>query len=312
MELTRLGKYQLVTPLSVETRACQFFLARHEDEPDTDAPTYLVKLLSPSRGGSNYRRAQFEHEIRLLRVFNHPSIVTLHAAGEQAGIAYMVTDYVDGVNLATILGHGTSALRALSKEVAVFIIGQLTNALHHIHGLEIVDDGGVAPLQVVHRDVSPSNILLSRSGDVLLSGFGCATSQWLDPAAREPFAGALAYMAPERLSGDDVANERTDLFAAAVVLWEMLKGERCLYGDDDETTRENIQRFEINQASRRISGLSPKLSEVVRRNLDRDPGRRYTRAYQFLQRLSQAPEGSQEAAERAQVELGQIVSDARL
>ena len=92
----------------------------------------------------------------------------------------------------------------------------------------------------------------------------------------------------------------------AVMLWEMLRGERCLAGESDEQTRENITRFDISQASRRVSGLSPKLSEIVRKNLDRDPGRRYTGAYQMLQRLAQSPEA--QFAEQSRAALGEAVA----
>jgi serine/threonine protein kinase len=115
-------------------------------------------------------------------------------------------------------------------------------------------------------------------------------------------AGDLAYMAPERLTEAGTATEHSDLFALAVLLWEMLRGERCLAGPDEASTRENITRFEIAQASRRVPGLSPKLSEILRKNLDRDPGRRYGSAYQMLQRLAQAPEA--QVAEQSRAELG--------
>jgi serine/threonine-protein kinase len=91
------------------------------------------------------------------------------------------------------------------------------------------------------------------------------------------------------------------------MLWEMLKGQRCLAGESEARTRENIGRFDIGQSSRRVSGLSPKLSEILRRNLDRDPGRRYSSAYQMLQRLAQSPEA--QAAEASRAELAALVSE---
>jgi eukaryotic-like serine/threonine-protein kinase len=86
----------------------------------------------------------------------------------------------------------------------------------------------------------------------------------------------------------------------------MLRGQRCLAGPDEASTRENIARFDIAQPARRVPGLSPKLGEVLRKNLDRDPARRYGDAYQMLQRLAQAPEA--QAAERSREALAELVS----
>lgn len=307
MELRGLGRYRLVDALGTEGD-CEIHLARHEDEPDSGPPSYLAKLLQPPRGAhAERRRAQLDHEVRLLKSFNHPCIPTLHAAGEQDGVAYLVLDRVDGVSLATLLGHDGGIPVALSKELAVYVLGQLADALRHIHTLEYLEDEEPTPLDVVHRDVTPANVMLSRRGDVVLGGFGKARSQWLPPEYDDPMAGDLAYMAPERLAVGGRADEKTDLFALAVLLWEALRGDRCFQGHDDASTRDAIERFDISQAGRRVSGLSAKLSEIVRRNLDRDPSRRYSGAYQMLQRLAQAPEA--QAAERARQELGERVAE---
>ena len=89
------------------------------------------------------------------------------------------------------------------------------------------------------------------------------------------------------------------------MLWEILRGQRCLRGDNDISTMENIARFDISNASNRVTGLSPRLSEVLRRNLDKDPGRRFATSHQVLSRLSQATES--EHAARARIELGELV-----
>ena len=318
MELRSLGKYRLVSPLedaSATARgadsgtSCQLYLVRHEDEPNTDRPSYVAKLLQPPRtsigGDADRRRAQFAHEVRLLEAVNHPSLPTLHAAGEQDGIPYIVMDRVDGVTLATLLGHHSGELRTLSKEIAVYVMGQLADAVRHLHSLEYLGDEGPRSLGVVHRNISPDNVMLSRSGDAVLVGFSKARSEWLDPAHDEVDAGQLAYTAPERLALDAAAGELTDVFGLAAMLWEMLKGARVLAGATDDETRENINGFDITQSSRRVSGVSPKLSEIVRKNLDRDPARRYDSAYQMLQRLAQSPEA--QSAEQSRAELAKLV-----
>lgn len=307
MELRSLGKYTLVEPLEVESRSCRFYLVRDEDEPDSGPPPYVAKLLDVRRGPDAARlRGQFEHEVRLLKSLNHACVPTLHAAGEQDGIPYIVMDHVVGVDLGTMLGSRPSA-HALPKEVAVYVMGQLADALRHMHTLEYMEAGEPTPLDVFHRDLAPHNVMLSRNGDVVLCDFGSASSRWLPAEHDDPMAGDLAYMAPERLAEGGRASVATELFALAVMLWEMLRGERCLARATDAETRDEIMRFDIAQAGRRVSGLSSKLSEIVRRNLDRDPNRRYPDAYKMLQRLAQTPEA--QFAERARAQLGKLVAE---
>jgi len=313
MELHSLGKYRLVAPLRRgpgrgHPTTCQFYSARHEDEPAEQPPSYVVKLLMPSRSEEAVRRrARFQHEARLLQACNHASIPTVHAAGDQDGVPYIVMDRVDGIDLATLLRHDTGESVLLSKEVAVYVVGQLADALHHIHSIETMEDSGPEPLNVVHRDLNPSHVLLSSVGDALLCGFGAASSRWLPSTYDDPMAGYLAYMAPERLAARtaDVQRVQSDLFSLAVVLWEMLKGQRCFAAETANQIRDNITHFDIAQSGRRVFGLSPKLGDVLRKNMDRDPSRRYTDAYQMLQRLAQSPEA--QAAEAARAELGSLV-----
>ena len=228
----------------------------------------------------------------------------MHAAGEQDGLPYVVLDRVDGIDLATLCGH-LSEPRALGHDVAVYVIAQIVDAVRHMHELEVELEEGteLAPLHVVHRGLSPASVLCSRSGDVILWDFSAAGSRWLAPEHDDKQAGDPAYWAPERLTG--AADAKSDLFSIAVMLWEMLRGQRCLAGADAAATRENVARFDISQPSKRVPGLSPKLGEVVRKNLDRDPTRRYDDAYQMLQRLAQAPEAA--AAERSREALSEIV-----
>lgn len=306
MELQHLGRYRLVAPLAVDSKVSRFFLATHDDEPDS--PGYLVKLLVAGRGAEgDARRARFEHEIRLLRALNHPAVPTVHAAGEQDGQPYIVMDRIDGVDLATLCGHRSDAPRPLSKELAVYVLAQIVDVVRQLHEIEVVDESGRdVSLQAVHRDICPANILCSRAGDVLLADFGSARSRWLGREYDDPRAGTFAYQAPERWLADGQADARSDLFSLALVLWELLRGQRCTTAIDEAGARDAIARFDISHPGRRVSGLSPKLGEVVRKNLDRDPARRYEDAYQMLQRLAQAPEA--QGAERAREALGELVT----
>ena len=314
--LQRIGNYSLVEQLPSRGAASRVYIARHNEELEQDSPTsppaYRVKLMLPASGeAAEHLRAQMEHEIALLTAFNHPAIPSVHEDGEEDGVRYVVMDYIEGVDLATLLGHHENAPRALRREVAVYIMGQLADALRYVHGFAAVDPttGEEQPLGLVHRDLAPSNVLLSRHGDVLLVDYNSASSRWLAPEHDMTQAGQKAYMAPERIIGTTPATPLSDLFSMAVILWEMLKGQRCFKAESELKTMDAIVRFDISHTGRRVTGLSSKLSEIVRKNLDRDPARRYSGAYQMLQRLAQSPEAR--SAEQARSELAAMVEALR-
>jgi serine/threonine protein kinase len=310
MELRSFGTYRLVRPLANPGAGFRHFVASHEDDPPGALPGYFIKMLAGGSGDEHaLLRAGFEHEIRLLKSFNHPSIPSAHGDGEHGGVRFLVMDYIDGVDLAQLLGHPEQT-RGLSREVAVYVLAQLADALHYVHTFEVFDDdaGDFRSIDAVHRDIAPSNVLLSRQGNVLLADFNTAASRWLSPEHDTVHAGTKAYMAPERIIAAAPATPLSDLWSMAVILWEMLRGQRCFKAEDDLRTIDAIVRFDPSHPSRRIAGLSTKLAEVLRKNLDRDPGRRYQGAYQLLQRLAQAPEAA--AAERAREELAAAVQAA--
>ncbi|MGB1698509.1 MAG: serine/threonine-protein kinase, partial [Nannocystaceae bacterium] len=292
MERSSIGGYRLLQRVTTGGPGCLHYFATREDDPG-DVAEYFVKALIPGQPEpeGELLLAQFEHETRLLETLNHPNFASLHAAGEEDGVMYYVVDRVIGVDLADLLGHRAGTPRPLSAEIAVYLMAQVANAVVGLHGIEQIDEHGAPDLiDALHRDLCPANVLLSTDGDVLLADLGTATSRWLPHELTVRDAGARAYMAPERVIGGGEATVQTDLFALAVILWEILRGERCLRGDNDISTMENIARFDIGSASNRVTGLSPRLSEVLRRNLDKDPGRRFATSHQVLSRLSQATE----------------------
>jgi serine/threonine protein kinase len=339
MELHSLGGYRLLEPVPTLSSITRLFLARRDDAPEDAPASALAKVLLPGDGEQfALFKAQFAHEANLLRSFSHPGIPSLRAAGTQNGVDFFVMDYVPGVDLAVLLGHEQNEPRALSRELAVYILGQLADALRYVHSFEVpIDDGtgegegsgepvvaeddeddevidetaeadGFEYLDVLHRDLCPANVFLSLDGDVVLGDFGSASSKWLAPELTANDAGHIAYKAPERVTGSGKATVKSDLFSLAVILWEMLRGERCFKAASELETMDEIVRFDISHSSRRVTGLSSKLSEVLRRNLDRDPERRYPDAYKVLQRLSQSPEAG--GAERARQELARLVGEA--
>lgn len=308
----------MLEPIPTLSSITRMYYACPDDAPEGAAPTAIAKILMPGEGETfTQLKAQFAHEATLLRSFSHTCIPGLEASGTQTGVDFIIMDYIAGVDLATLLGHEQDDPRPLSKELAVYILGQLANAVRYVHTFEVPtsedtepedDNDGFERLDVLHRDICPANVYLSFDGDVVLGDFGSASSKWLEPKYTANDAGHVAYKAPERVTGSGKATVKSDLFSLAVMLWEILRGERCFKAATELETMDEIVRFDISHSSRRVSGLSSKLSEVLRRNLDRDPARRYPSAYKVLQRLSQSPEAQK--AETSRAELARLVAEA--
>lgn len=315
-----LGEYRLERVLPSPGPGQRLFLARHrgDDHPANEqgngprsqqppAPAYFVKAIEI--GGQKHeqlRLAQFRHEAFLFQHFCHEGIPTLHDQGEAQGLAYMVLDYIEGCNLADLLALHESRARPVSKEIAVYLCAQVASALHHVHRFEYRDaQGNDRVLEVLHRDLSPNNILISRYGDVYLTDFGSAQSEYMAPELAGIEPGTLGYKAPERLTVHGRASVQSDLFSMAVLLWELLRGQRCFVGPGPAQIAEAILGFDLQKKEYRVPGLSAKLSEVLRKNLDRNPKRRFASAFAVLSRLAQSPEAEQAA--QAKADLAQMV-----
>lgn len=167
--------------------------------------------------------AMFEHEGRLLERFDHPSIPRARARyRDAAGVPHLLLDFVAGRGLDAVMTAGrVDATLALRWGACLF------DALDHAHHRR--DEAGV-PLGVVHRDVAPGNVVARDDGTVSLVDFGIATSRWREDPDRGVMKGTRGYMAPEVVTGDGTIDGRSDVFAAAVVLFELLTGRRLYEG----------------------------------------------------------------------------------
>lgn len=167
--------------------------------------------------------AMFEHEGRLLERFDHPAIPRAVARyRDAAGVPHLVLEYVPGRGLDAVMGEGR-----VFEAQAVRWAAALFDALDHVHGR--TDEAGAA-LGAVHRDVSPSNVVARDDGTVSLLDFGIATSRWREDADRGVMRGTRGYMAPEVVTGEGTIDGRSDVFAAGVVLYELLTGRRLYAG----------------------------------------------------------------------------------
>lgn len=232
-----------------------------------------VKVLLPEhRGEAALERALIE-EARLGGLLAHRNFVAVHDLGVEDGAYWLRMDFVDGSDLGTLLDRGP-----LPAPLALFLAAELAQGLAYLHALA---DAKGRPLGLVHRDVSPSNVLLSREGEVKLADLGIAKATMLQGITRGNVKkGKYAYMSPEQVTGRPLAGA-SDQFALGITLVEMLTGARPF---DGETPMETMDRIR-EAAPPRLPGVPADVREVVLRCLAKAPRERFPDAHALLAAL---------------------------
>lgn len=222
----------------------------------------LKVLREELRGEPEYERLLLEEARRAAR-FDHPNLVGVHDAGVSSGVYWVRMDWVDGADLGTLTGGA-----AVGEGVALAVAHAVAEALAYLHGLR--DDAG-RELGLVHRDVSPGNVLVGKNGAVKLGDFGLAKATAHREDTRAGVRkGKYAYMSPEQVRGE-VLGAASDRFALGVVLAELLTGRRPYDGNGVLETMERIREA----AEPGLPGVAADVAAVVKRCLRRDPAERY-------------------------------------
>jgi len=230
----------------------------HRTGPEGFARPVALKVIHPHLSQDAQFVRMFVDEALLCARIRHPNVVHVEELGQHGGAYYLAMEYVDGCSLSEVLDRLTMSGELMDPRIAVSIACSLLEGLHATH--HVKGDAGEA-LEVVHRDVSPSNLLIDRTGHVKLIDFGIAKARG---RAVETSAGTLkgkyAYMSPEQAWGRDI-DRRTDLYAASVVLWEML-ATRPLFSADTE-----LALLELARSSDipRLSSFLPSIPEALDR-----------------------------------------------
>jgi len=236
-----------------------------------------IKRLHPQFAKEENVRAMFIDEARLAARIHHPNVVQTLDVISTPGQMLLVMDYVHG----EALGKLTKTMRRRAQPVPIPVaLAIMSNVLHGLHAAHEAKTESGEPLHIVHRDVSPQNILVGVDGVARVLDFGIARAAVRLESTREGMVkGKLAYMAPEQLLGN-VVTRQADIFASGVVLWEMLANRRLfLRGDDaDSVLIEKLLRGQLETPSSVMPGISPELDAVVMRALERETDKRFTTA----------------------------------
>ncbi len=273
----QLGPYRLVERLG-HGGMCEVFRAETFGASGF-AKTVALKVLLPKfRQEASYQR-QFIREARIGAMLDHRNLVGIHDFGVADGLHYMRMELIDGADLASRVDGGVPV------ELAARIGAELALALDYLHRCS--DERG-RPLGLVHRDVSPSNVLVSRYGGVRLADFGILkATAYAEITRGNVRKGKLAYMSPEQLQGKALT-PASDLFAWGILLAELVTGRHPFAGETELDTLDNLEQAR----SPDLEGAPEGLRELFARCLRADPAERFPSAGALYERISAHPLGS--------------------
>ncbi len=269
---SHLAGFEIVRRLGTGGMA-EVFLAKKRGAEQT-YKLQVVKRILPAHGSSPRFRAMFAVEAQLATRLNHPNIVQVYDFQDYSDEGLLLSmEYVEGPDLRRVHRAARAKNTRLSPYVAAYIISEVAKGLHYAH--ERTDESG-QPLGIVHRDVSPQNILLSYDGSVKVADFGIATATLIRHESGI-LKGKTAYMSPEQARGDEV-DRRSDIYSLAVVFHELLTG-RWLHGSvEGKELLEAVRAGVVEPPSTYVRGVPPELEAIVMRALSVERESRFATA----------------------------------
>lgn len=278
---TEIGPYTLVRRLGVGGMAETYVAIRRG--PSGFSQRVCLKLVLPFYRDDEEFVKLFQREARLAAKLRHSNIVGVIDFGEIAGRSYMALELVDGVDLQVLLDAESG--KRLSTEYVALIGHDLASALDHAHNPPRESDfDGARGGAIVHRDISPSNILVSRHGEIMLSDFGVAKAVSGSSNKHSAVKGKIPYMSPEQLRLESL-DGRADLFGVGVVLFEALCGRRPYEGGHDPATIMQILKGEHEPLASLAPGAPTELCALIERLIQPDRERRPQSAAELIELL---------------------------
>jgi serine/threonine protein kinase len=242
-----------------------------------------IKRVLPNLSEKKRFIAMFLDEARVTAQLTHSNCVQVFDIGVGDNAYFIVMEYVDGANLKTIAESLKRQGKDFPVPAAAFIAHEICKGLSYAH--ELTDPQGM-PLNIVHRDMSPPNVLVTKYGEVKIVDFGLAkASSQLEKSEPGIIKGKFAYLSPEAAMGQEV-DSKTDIFAVGIILWELLTGQRLFLGETDLQTVKKVQQAVVPPASQINRRVPAELERIVARSLARDPLHRYSTARELGQDLS--------------------------
>jgi serine/threonine protein kinase len=280
--LGQLGDYELLERIGCGGMA-EVYKARRLGEAGFER-ILAVKRILPHLSADEEFVSMFIDEAKIAVQLSHPNIAAVHDLGRIDGNCYLVLDYVHGRDLRQLWEREREWRAPPHAGIACHVIARALEGLSHAHR---ATDGHGRALDLIHRDVTPQNILVSFEGDVKIVDFGLAKAQGRAHATQAGVVkGKLAYLAPEQIRGLQL-DPRVDVYAAGIVLWELLTGQRLFYADTDLDTLRKVHEGHAEPPSTINKVIPPQLDRVVLTALAKERDARYQNAQDFLDALEE-------------------------
>ncbi|HET9623618.1 MAG TPA: serine/threonine-protein kinase, partial [Kofleriaceae bacterium] len=268
---TRIGRYDLITSLATGGMG-RIYLARTTGIGGFARKLVIKTLEVPLTAESDDAIAMFLDEARLLGLLHHQHIVSIFEVGRDDGRHFMALEYVDGGSAHDAWERAQQLGAALPLDFSLSVVSAAASGLHYAHTRK--DDAG-APLGLVHRDVSPSNVMIGYDGAIKLIDFGIAMAAHRKTKTQTGYVkGKVGYLSPEQVSGREV-DARTDVFALGILLYELTTLQRAFRDSSDLATMQRIKLGKVVPPSKITTGYPPELEAIVLRALRVDPRERF-------------------------------------
>jgi serine/threonine-protein kinase len=242
-----------------------------------------IKRVLPHLSEKKKFISMFLDEARLSAHLSHSNCVQVFDIGVGDNAYFIVMEYVDGANLKGVAEALKKQGQAFPVNSAVWICCEICKGLAYAH--ELSDPNG-EPLHIVHRDMSPPNVLITKHGEVKIVDFGLAkANSQLEKSEPGIIKGKFSYLSPEAAMGGDV-DGRTDIFAVGIILFELITGQRLFLGDTDFQTVKKVQQAQIPNIRQLNPEVTPELDRILHRALARDPNMRYRNARDLARDLN--------------------------
>jgi len=274
------GKYHLMG-LIARGGMAEVYRARPRSSTDR---LMAIKCMRPDLAKESRFIEMFIREGKLAVLLDHKNIVRTVEIGRIEGRYFIAMEYISGKDLTQVLRKCQEVGQRIPVPHAVYITSKICDGLHHAHRLT---DASGRPLNIVNRDVSPSNVRVSYEGDVKLLDFGIAQAMLKFTSEIGVLKGKFSYMSPEQIRGMPL-DFRTDVFSTGIILHEMLTTEKLFRGDSEFDLMEKVRKADVSPPSKFNRRVPKELDAIVLRALAREPADRYQSAQEFADALREA------------------------
>lgn len=278
----KFGRYYVYDKLAVGGMA-EIFKARLCGSKDFQKK-FVIKRLNVGKRNREYLTNLFIDEAHLCSNLSHSNIVHTYDFSLVDDRYFIAMEYVEGQDLKQLLIQATRHREILPIDVVLYIIHEVCAGLHYLHNHKTPSGES---MNVVHRDISPANILISYNADIKIADFGIAKNSHRlfqsDPGIRK---GKHEYMSPEQASCGQI-DKRSDIFCVGIILYELLTGRRLFQSSSDIQALQQVRMCDIQQASSINPRIPPRLNQIVHTALQKNPALRFQSAEQFRKALQE-------------------------